>query len=163
MVGPPPPGPDDEQAGDDADVGPSLPKAKKRKVRLLPPMTAGQTMLAVMGCSEALCPSLGENVGYASTDPCRSCVPLALQTLDFEQQYLDALPSANMYEKSYMHRDTVNNVAVTCTDFIITTSVDGVLKFWKKQTTGIEFVKQYRAHVGSVDGEGAALPSVQSW
>ncbi len=35
------------------------------------------------------------------------------QILEFEQQYLDALPSASMYERSYMHRDTVNNVAVS--------------------------------------------------
>ncbi|KAG2490973.1 hypothetical protein HYH03_010647 [Edaphochlamys debaryana] len=72
--------------------------------------------------------------------------------LEFEQQYLDALPSAVMYERSYMHRDTVNNVAATSSHFIITTSTDGFIKFWKKQPTGIEFVKQYRAHVGSVDG-----------
>ncbi|KXZ54623.1 hypothetical protein GPECTOR_4g688 [Gonium pectorale] len=108
-VGPPrpPEGEDDDQdKGDDQeqDVGPALPKAKKRKI------------------------------------------------LEFEQQYLDALPSAAMYERSYMHRDTVNNIAVTSTDFIITTSVDGFLKFWKKQARGIEFVKQYRAHVGAVDG-----------
>jgi hypothetical protein len=41
----------------------------------------------------------------------------------------------------------------TPTDFIITGSVDGHLKFWKKQETGIEFVKHYRAHLGAVDGE----------
>jgi len=51
----------------------------------------------------------------------------------------------------------VSNVPVTLqatpTDFIITGSVDGHLKFWKKQEQGIEFVKHYRAHLGSVDGE----------
>jgi hypothetical protein len=36
-----------------------------------------------------------------------------LQVLPFEQQYLDALPSAQMYEKSYMHRDTVTHVVVS--------------------------------------------------
>jgi hypothetical protein len=35
-----------------------------------------------------------------------------LQVLEFEQQYLDAMPSAQMYERSYMHRDAVTNVAV---------------------------------------------------
>ncbi|KAF8899702.1 peptidyl-prolyl cis-trans isomerase [Mucidula mucida] len=49
-----------------------------------------------------------------------------------------------------MHRDTVNFVVVTKTDFIITTSVDGHLKLWKKQDNGIEFVKHYRAHVTPV-------------
>lgn len=33
--------------------------------------------------------------------------------LQFEQQYLDALPCAHMYEKSYMHRDTVTHVVVS--------------------------------------------------
>lgn len=33
------------------------------------------------------------------------------------------------------------------TDFLITTSVDGHLKLWKKQEEGIEFVKHYRAHL----------------
>lgn len=152
------------------------------------------------------------------------------QVLPFEQQYLEALPSAHMYEKSYMHRDTLTHVAVrqrrvgmpvlhrrhsrcctggaaaavaprrrphrqagtrrqlgpplrrwrlapgpaptgppdarppppsppspprlqaTTSDFIITGSSDGHLKFWKKQEGGIEFVKHYRAHLGSVDG-----------
>lgn len=36
-----------------------------------------------------------------------------LQVLQFEQQYLDALPCAQMYEKSYMHRDTVTHVVVS--------------------------------------------------
>ena len=27
------------------------------------------------------------------------------------------------------------------------------MKFWKKQPTGVEFVKMYRAHLGPVDGE----------
>jgi len=78
--------------------------------------------------------------------------PKKRKILEFEQQYLDALPSGQMYEKSYMHRDTVTHVVVTSSDFIITASVDGCLKFWKKQPTGIEFVKVYRAHLGAVDG-----------
>jgi peptidylprolyl isomerase domain and WD repeat-containing protein 1 len=36
------------------------------------------------------------------------------------------------------------------TGFLITTSVDGHLKFWKKQPTGIEFVKHYRAHLAPI-------------
>jgi peptidylprolyl isomerase domain and WD repeat-containing protein 1 len=55
------------------------------------------------------------------------------------------------YTKSFMHRDTLSYITVTpSTDFIITTSVDGVVKFWKKQAVGIEFVKQYRGHLGPV-------------
>ncbi|KAK6138449.1 hypothetical protein DH2020_027824 [Rehmannia glutinosa] len=44
--------------------------------------------------------------------------------LQFEQAYLDALPSANMYEKSYMHRDVVTHVAVSAADFFMSGSAD---------------------------------------
>ncbi|KAF9582283.1 hypothetical protein BGW38_000407 [Lunasporangiospora selenospora] len=72
--------------------------------------------------------------------------------LPHEQLYISRLPSAEMYERSYMHRDAVNFIAVTRTDFIITTSVDGFLKFWKKTEQGIEFVKQYKAHLALIAG-----------
>lgn len=52
-----------------------------------------------------------------------------------------------------MHRDVLNFVTVTKgTDFVVTTSVDGHLKLWKKQEIGIEFVKHYRAHLQQVTG-----------
>ncbi|KAK4527437.1 hypothetical protein GAYE_SCF39G5359 [Galdieria yellowstonensis] len=71
------------------------------------------------------------------------------RTLPFEQVYLQALPTAQLYEKSYMHRDLLTHVKVTkTTDFVITASCDGQLKFWKKTPGGIEFVKQFRAHNG---------------
>ncbi|WFD43214.1 peptidylprolyl isomerase [Malassezia psittaci] len=73
--------------------------------------------------------------------------------LQYEQLYLSQLPNASRYMKSLMHRDTINFVSVTRhTDFVITTSVDGHVKFWKKQTAGIEFVKHYRAHVAMIVG-----------
>ncbi|PWA48018.1 cyclophilin71 [Artemisia annua] len=72
--------------------------------------------------------------------------------LQFEQAYLDSLPSANMYEKSYMHRDVVTHVAVSAADFFITGSQDGHLKFWKKKGVGIEFAKHYRSHIGPIEG-----------
>ncbi|MEW5307627.1 MAG: hypothetical protein WDW36_010006 [Sanguina aurantia] len=74
------------------------------------------------------------------------------KVLEFEAQYLAALPCGSMYEKSYMHRDHVTHVVATASDFVITASADGHLKFWKKQGLGIEFVKLYRAHTGPVDG-----------
>ena len=40
-------------------------------------------------------------------------------------------------------------VDIVRTDFIITASVDGHVKFWKKQEEGIEFVKHFRAHLGT--------------
>ena len=70
-----------------------------------------------------------------------------------EKLYLAALPQATRYSKSLMHRDTISFVTTTPhTDFLITSSVDGVVKFWKKQSLGIEFVKQFRAHVGEIRG-----------
>ncbi|KAM0748186.1 hypothetical protein T439DRAFT_75986 [Meredithblackwellia eburnea MCA 4105] len=72
------------------------------------------------------------------------------KTLKHEKLYLDHLPSADRYWKSFMHRDTVTQVAVTKTNFVITSSIDGHLKFWKKQEVGIEFVKHYRTHLGPV-------------
>jgi peptidylprolyl isomerase domain and WD repeat-containing protein 1 len=41
------------------------------------------------------------------------------------------------------------------TDFIITTSVDGHIKLWKKQDVGIEFVKDYRAHLTAITAVAA--------
>nr|XP_011461124.1 PREDICTED: peptidyl-prolyl cis-trans isomerase CYP71 [Fragaria vesca subsp. vesca] len=72
--------------------------------------------------------------------------------LQFEQAYLDALPSALMYEKSYMHRDVVTHVAVSPAEFVVTGSVDGHLKFWKKKPIGIEFAKHFRSHLGPIEG-----------
>ncbi|KAK1435088.1 hypothetical protein QVD17_00848 [Tagetes erecta] len=72
--------------------------------------------------------------------------------LQFEHAYLDSLPSANMYEKSYMHRDVVTHVAVSSADFFITGSQDGHLKFWKKKGLGIEFAKHFRSHLGPIEG-----------
>ena len=88
--------------------------------------------------------------------------------LQFEEQYLQALPLTNMYEKSYMHRDTVTHVAVAeATDFLITASVDGHIKFWKKGPKEVEFAKQFKAHVGpitglSVSGDGSFCASISS-
>src|ERR1700730_5236791 len=67
-----------------------------------------------------------------------------------------------------MHRDTLAYITVTpSTDFIVTTSVDGVVKFWKKQAIGIEFVKQYRGHLGpvstvSVSADGSLFASASN-
>jgi peptidylprolyl isomerase domain and WD repeat-containing protein 1 len=51
-----------------------------------------------------------------------------------------------------MHKDQLVSVTVAPSpvDFVITTSVDGVVKFWKKIAVGIEFAKEYRAHEGRI-------------
>lgn len=74
--------------------------------------------------------------------------PKKRKVLPHEQLYLDLLPSAESYEKSYMHRDVITHCTVSATDFIITASCDGHIKFWKKMETGIEFVKHFRSHLG---------------
>ncbi|KAF9596982.1 hypothetical protein IFM89_014696 [Coptis chinensis] len=81
--------------------------------------------------------------------PARSRLKRPLQ---FEQAFLDSLPWANMYEKSYMHRDVVTHVSISAVDFFITGSSDGHLKFWKKKPVGIEFAKHFRSHLGPIEG-----------
>lgn len=76
--------------------------------------------------------------------------PTKRRKLQHEDLFLSLLPKAEMYETSLMHRDTVNFVHITKQEFIITTSVDGHVKFWKKSEKGIEFVKHYRAHLGVI-------------
>jgi peptidylprolyl isomerase domain and WD repeat-containing protein 1 len=50
-----------------------------------------------------------------------------------------------------MHRDIVTHVIVSkSTEFIITASIDGHIKFWKKMSETIEFVKHYQAHLGAI-------------
>lgn len=50
-----------------------------------------------------------------------------------------------------MHKDQLSFVTVTpVTDFLITCSVDGVVKFWKKVAVGIESVKEFKAHIGEI-------------
>ncbi|KAG7088394.1 hypothetical protein E1B28_012392 [Marasmius oreades] len=78
------------------------------------------------------------------------------RVLPHEKLYLEHLPNTDQYYKSFMHRDVINYCVVTKTEFMITTSVDGHLKLWKKQETGIEFVKHYRAHLQPIVGVSAS-------
>ncbi|OQE28371.1 hypothetical protein PENSTE_c003G07647 [Penicillium steckii] len=71
--------------------------------------------------------------------------------LPFEKVYVTALPTSQRYSKSLMHKEQLSFVTVTpFTDFVITSSIDGVVKFWKKVADGIEFVKEFRAHPGEI-------------
>ena len=71
--------------------------------------------------------------------------------LPYEKLYISALPTSPRYSKSLMHKDQLSFVTVTpFTDFLVTSSVDGVVKFWKKVAVGIESVKEFRAHVGEI-------------
>ncbi|KAI6807373.1 hypothetical protein KC363_g4549 [Hortaea werneckii] len=71
--------------------------------------------------------------------------------LPYEKQYVAALPAATRYSKSLMHKDQLCFGNFTPhSDFLITSSVDGYVKFWKKVAGGIEFVKEYKAHEGEI-------------
>jgi len=71
--------------------------------------------------------------------------------LPYEKLYVSALPASARYSKSLMHKEQLAFVTMTpITDFLITSSVDGVVKFWKKVADGIEFVKEFKAHVGEI-------------
>ena len=71
--------------------------------------------------------------------------------LPYEKLYIAALPAAPRYVKSLMHREQLGFTTFTPhTDFLITSSIDGVVKFWKKDFGGIEFVKEFRAHDGEI-------------
>lgn len=62
-----------------------------------------------------------------------------------------------MYEKSYLHRDAVSHaLAVNSADFFVTASVDGFVKFWKKNADSIEFVKMFRCHVKPISALAAS-------
>ena len=64
-----------------------------------------------------------------------------------ETLFLSHIPDNERYARSYMHKENLFTVSVSPrTDFIITTSIDGYVKFWRKKPLGIEFVKQFKAH-----------------
>lgn len=106
-------------------------------------------------------PKLAQNAEYSGdveidqkdgskTEPRRrkSAIPPHMERI-----YLASLPSSSFYEHSYMHRDIVTQIVVSKhTEFIITASTDGHVKFWKKMKDNIEFVKHYQAHLGTIHG-----------
>lgn len=81
-----------------------------------------------------------------------SVPPKKKRRLPYESLYVDALPKGAKYSKSLMHKEQLFGVTIAPSpvDFVMTTSVDGVVKFWKKIATGIEFAKEYRAHEGPI-------------
>ena len=53
------------------------------------------------------------------------------KVLEYEHVYLENIPTGINYEKSFMHRDVVTFTAVAGnTDFAVTASCDGHVKFW---------------------------------
>ncbi|KAK9237251.1 hypothetical protein V1525DRAFT_404663 [Lipomyces kononenkoae] len=94
---------------------------------------------------------VSDNDTGASELPTKHSANKKRRVLKHEKIYMNNMPSFERYTKSFMHRDNLCFVKVaTDTNFVITVSVDGILKFWKKRAKGIEFVKQYAAHNGTV-------------
>lgn len=93
-----------------------------------------------------------DSEGWVGPLPSEAAAPKKKRkVLEHEALFLENLPLCETYEKSYMHRDVITHVLVTKTEFVITASVDGHVKFWKKMETGIEFVKHFRSHLGKFD------------
>jgi peptidylprolyl isomerase domain and WD repeat-containing protein 1 len=88
--------------------------------------------------------------------------------LPHEKLYVAALPSSSRYSRSLMHREQLLFTTFTpMTDFLITSSLDGIVKFWKKTFGGIEFVKEFRAHNSpissvSISADGRSFASAGS-
>ncbi|KAK3695244.1 hypothetical protein B0T22DRAFT_454773 [Podospora appendiculata] len=73
------------------------------------------------------------------------------RVLPYEKLYVEALPKSTRYSKSLMHKEQLSFLTMTpITEFLITSSADGVVKFWKKVADGIEFVKEFKAHQGDI-------------
>ncbi|XP_053677501.1 peptidylprolyl isomerase domain and WD repeat-containing protein 1 [Anopheles nili] len=88
--------------------------------------------------------------GWIGPMPSAAALPKKRKVLEFEKLYVENLPDAECYEKSFMHRDTITHLVVTKSEFIVTVSVDGHVKFWKKMELGIEFVKHFRSHLAPI-------------
>ena len=66
------------------------------------------------------------------------------------EAFMGNLPSAEMYCKSYMHKENVQFVVAShATDFFVSMSVDGVAKFWHRKEKDIEFVKSVNTKDGT--------------
>jgi peptidylprolyl isomerase domain and WD repeat-containing protein 1 len=89
-----------------------------------------------------------DDVGPLPNVPAKK-TKLKKRNFQFHSFYLEQLPNQPLYERSYMHRAPLTHIEVSKTDFIITASSEGQVKFWKKEPTGIRFYKQLRAHMGS--------------
>eukprot|EP00808_Paulinella_micropora_P010323 g29546.t1 len=119
----------------DDDMGPARPPPRKKQAREDEEEEVGPFKP----------PSKGREAGKPAAKKKRHYPP------DYFKTQLERLPSADMYERSYMHRDHVTHIKITATHFLITASADGVVKFWKKISGGVEFVKAFRAHKGAIN------------
>ena len=132
----------DSESSDD-DTGPSMPPPSSNNMPPPPPQSSTT--------NNTTNPSKRPRSGPSSNAP--SSKKSRQQNIPINPLLAARIPTADMYETSYMHRDQVTHVVATSkTDFIITASAEGFVKFWKKVPHGIEFVKGYHAHAKNVVG-----------
>jgi peptidylprolyl isomerase domain and WD repeat-containing protein 1 len=102
-------------------------------------------------------PGLGQLKGFDMAEDSGERVKRPKVAPLVDPTLLGRLPLARNYEISYMHRDTVTHI-VSCgpgpfSNTIATASIDGILKFWRKESANggsLEFVKSFRAHIGPI-------------
>ena len=111
---------------------------------------AGKTDAKKRACQEIAEEDSEDSDGFVGPSLSDAAPARKKRVLEYEQVYLDNLPMGVNYERSFMHRDVVTHIKVTHTDFVITASQDGHIKFWKKMEVGVEFVKHFRAHMGVI-------------
>ena len=72
------------------------------------------------------------------------------------------LTMAELYERSFQHKAPVTLVATSgATEFLISASSDGIVKFWKKLFEGVEFVKAVKTHDGEIIGMSVSPDSLE--
>ncbi|KAL2312428.1 WD repeat containing cyclophilin family peptidyl-prolyl cis-trans isomerase Cyp9 [Schizosaccharomyces pombe] len=63
-----------------------------------------------------------------------------------DQVFLHNLPDAPRYTKSYMHNAEIYKCFPTKSNYILSVSYDGYVKFWHKTPNGVEYIKEFHAH-----------------
>lgn len=66
-------------------------------------------------------------------------------------RFIEYLPNTDYYEISFQHKDLIKDIHVSnIKNMIITISDDGFLKMWKKGFSLIEYIKTFKAHIGTI-------------
>lgn len=117
------PSPPQVESDSDSDIGPPPPPPPSDSADPTPTSAPTSPLTP-----EADAPPAKKKKTIASLDP---------DSVAATRLALSLLPNAAMYERSFMHRDVLSHVAVlSATHFVITASIDGHLKFWKKMVSG---------------------------
>lgn len=124
-------------------------------IPLVPTTTSSSSSVNLSSSSSYSTSSALSNPSLTASSTITAQIPSTILsyslTPEQETVYTANLPNAELYERSYMHKEEITHAVWTPnTDFLITASCDGIIKFWKKTLTGIEFAKAYRAHLSAI-------------